>query len=541
MMRSPAGRRPWLSLLRSALSVALLIGLWALLARLVSSAIILPGPEEVLVSLGRLLGDRAFPPVVLSTLLRVFVALLISVPLASAVGVLAGLRPAFDDFLRPLFALITATPVLSIILIAFFVFGQEGTPLFTAFLMVFPIVTQASMGAVRDIDQALVQLCRVYRLPLSARLRWLWLPALLPRVAQALRAGLGMSWKVVVAAEVLVQPFLSLGKDMYLAKMNLETADLFALTLVTVALAAASEALIPLSARILRNSARRGLWRQRAGLADAAVVPPSLPDFGSLAAAEKGAAREPVAPDAGGRLVFERVSFSWPGHQVLEDFSFAMESGERVAILGPSACGKTTILSLAAGLCQIQSGGIRAPSAAMVFQDSRLFPKESILDNVALPFQGPVPFGVDAASWRARGRAAAREMLERVGLGTRSGALPAALSGGQRQRAALARAFVADAPLLLMDEPFQSLDLPLRIQLMDVSLELLASFPRSVLLVTHDPREAIYLADRILVMGRRGGRIVAEERVSLSREERAFSSTAAAEMEARLFAALERA
>lgn len=530
MTHTLSGRRAWLSILRSALSVALLLALWALLSRLISSPVILPSPLEVLASMGALLREPRFPLVVFSTLLRVLLALAISVPLASLVGVLAGLRPALHDFLRPLFALITATPVLSIILIAFFMFGQNGTPLFTAFLMIFPIVTQASMGAITNIDRGLVQLCRVCRLSRMARIRWLWLPALLPRVAEALRAGLGMAWKVVVAAEVLVQPVLSLGKGMYQAKMNLETGDLFALTLITVALAASSEGLIPLSTLLLRRNARTVPWRQRLGLVRESAFPiqtiqPELKTSASPA----------------GRLSFDRVSFSWPEHMVLEDFSFSMESGERVAILGPSACGKTSLLSLAAGLCLPQSGKLSAPSVAMVFQDSRLLPKESILDNVALPFQGPLPDGYSRRDWLAKGHHAASVMLERVGLGSRQGALPQALSGGQRQRAALARAFVANAPLLLMDEPFQSLDLPLRIQLMDLSLELLESFPRSVLLVTHDPREAIYLADRILVMGSRGGRIVAEERVTLSRSERSFSSMAAAAMEARLFAALERA
>ena len=116
--------------------------------------------------------------------------------------------------------------------------------------------------------------------------------------------------------------------------------------------------------------------------------------------------------------------------------------------------------------------------------------------------------------------------------------MPDELSGGQRQRAALARAFAYPAPLVLMDEPFQSLDLPLRLQLMDLLRELLLAEPRAVLMVTHDPREAIYLADRVAVLGRKPARVVLDEAIALPPEERAYSSTASAALEARLFTAL---
>jgi len=143
---------------------------------------------------------------------------------------------------------------------------------------------------------------------------------------------------------------------------------------------------------------------------------------------------------------------------------------------------------------------------------------------------------------RRYGKKEAREralrFLRLVGLEDKARAYPDTLSGGQRQRAAMARAFAFPSPVILMDEPFQALDLPLRLQLMDLFSDILKVEPRAAIVVTHDPREAIYLADRVTVLSGKPARATLDEALSLSRADRAYSSSAAAELEARLFAAL---
>ena len=205
---------------------------------------------------------------------------------------------------------------------------------------------------------------------------------------------------------------------------------------------------------------------------------------------------------------------------VLQGVSLQVRSGEFVALAGPSGCGKTTLLNLCAGLVdppagqQLKVAG-EAPVlgsqrvAYMLARDS-LFPWLSALDNAAF---GLKVRGVPLA--QARETAAA--MLKRVGLGGSEHKLPKALSHGMRQRVALARTFAMPSPLLLMDEPFGALDAQTKLQLQDLLLQLCQEGERTVLFVTHDLSEAVALADRVVVMSSRPGRIVADVPVRLPR------------------------
>jgi NitT/TauT family transport system ATP-binding protein len=233
-------------------------------------------------------------------------------------------------------------------------------------------------------------------------------------------------------------------------------------------------------------------------------------------------------------LRFEDVSFAFPGRPVFDGFSLEIASPGVTALLGPSGCGKTTLLRLAAGLSALDGGRIVLDGEPLrvsyVFQEPRLLPWRTAADNVAIPLRRI--YGAAGA----RRRAAA--YLEYVGLADRAAAYPDELSGGQLQRVSLARAFAFPAPAVLLDEPFQALDLPLRIQLMELTLRLLAESPRLALAVTHDPREAIFLADRAIVIAGTPAAVVCDFAVELSRADRAYSSPAGAGLEARLFAAL---
>jgi NitT/TauT family transport system ATP-binding protein len=198
----------------------------------------------------------------------------------------------------------------------------------------------------------------------------------------------------------------------------------------------------------------------------------------------------------------------------LDAVTFAAAAGEIVGIVGPSGCGKSTLLRAIAGLITPTSGsihlGARAAAAAtptaLVFQEDGLFPWMSVVDNVA--------FGLEMRGAKAAdrlGRAAA--LGERVGLARFAGSFPHELSVGMRQRAGIARAFVSDAPILLMDEPFGALDAQTKRILQDELLDLLAADPKLVVFVTHDIVEAVHLGDRVLVMSRRPGRILEEVHV----------------------------
>jgi NitT/TauT family transport system ATP-binding protein len=221
----------------------------------------------------------------------------------------------------------------------------------------------------------------------------------------------------------------------------------------------------------------------------------------------------------------------------VEGASFDVTAGSIVAIVGPNGSGKSTLLRLIGGLLQPDSGEIRIgdrpvegadPRVGIVFQEPRLLPWRDVIGNVALPLElADVP--------RKRREERARDQLGLVGLSGFDGARPHQLSGGMRQRAAVARALVREPGVLLLDEPFSALDALTRERL---DLELLRLWERTgttIVLVTHDIAEAVFLADRVLVLSSRPGRVVADVPVDLPRprdrsgmDAAAFSSAAAA-------------
>jgi NitT/TauT family transport system permease protein len=221
--------------------IAALLAAWEIGARLAGSYLIFPGPVMVLRRFCALLQTARFYRALGQSFLRVLSGILFSAPLGAALGILAGLDKRIQAFLSPLFAVIAATPVMSVILIAFLIFGSERTPVFAAFLMVFPVMAANALAGVRSVDPKLRELFALYRLPLGETIRRLYMPAIVPFILGGLRSSLSLCWKVVVASEVLVQPLLALGTGMQRAKAQLETPELFAWTLATIIAAALSE------------------------------------------------------------------------------------------------------------------------------------------------------------------------------------------------------------------------------------------------------------------------------------------------------------
>ena len=210
---------------------------------------------------------------------------------------------------------------------------------------------------------------------------------------------------------------------------------------------------------------------------------------------------------------------------VLRELSLDVAEGEVVAIVGASGCGKSTLLRLVAGLDRDYRGRVRldgetrrgiSSDIGFVFQEPRLLPWLTLERNVA--FDLGVATGPDAR---------ARELIARVGLAGYEDALPKALSGGMAQRAAIARGLHRRPRLLLLDEPFSAVDAFTRIRLQDLLLEV-AAVPEgrvTLVLVTHDVDEAVYLADRVLVMSAHPGRVVDEIAIELPRPRRRRDDT----------------
>jgi NitT/TauT family transport system ATP-binding protein len=239
----------------------------------------------------------------------------------------------------------------------------------------------------------------------------------------------------------------------------------------------------------------------------------------------------PATRNRAGGLVLERVSKRYGDVLALDGVSLDTGPGDFVCLVGASGCGKSTLLNLVAGLDSPTAGAVRvAGRTALMFQEPALFPWLTVARNVelALRLQGV-----------GRGERAARvaELLDVVQLGGFADKRPHELSGGMRQRAALARALAQRADVLLMDEPFGALDAMTRDVLHDELEQIWARSAMTVLFVTHNVREAARLADRIVLLTSRPGRVAAEFPVSVPRPRRIESpavSALAAEVTDRL-------
>jgi NitT/TauT family transport system ATP-binding protein len=221
-----------------------------------------------------------------------------------------------------------------------------------------------------------------------------------------------------------------------------------------------------------------------------------------------------------GLVEIDRVSIVFGkgrgAHKAVEETSIRVEPGEFVCILGPSGCGKSTLLNTVAGYVKPDRGEVRVdgelvtkpgPDRGMVFQQYSLFPWKTVKENVAF---GPKVAGKDAEP-------IANTFLDMVGLLRFANRYPAELSGGMQQRVGIARALANYPRVLLMDEPFGALDAQTRVMMQENLLKIWNDFATTVLFVTHDIDEAIFLADRVLIMSASPGRIIADLAVELPR------------------------
>ena len=252
-----------------------------------------------------------------------------------------------------------------------------------------------------------------------------------------------------------------------------------------------------------------------------------------LAAAGPAETDDPPGAAAGAPVALDGVALRYgdpeTGTLALKDTELAVAAGEFVAIVGPSGCGKSTLMKLVSGLNPATEGRVSVAGevvtrpikiVGMAFQNPTMLPWRRTIDNVLLPLRIVRPYRENFRRDRERNTARAEALLRRVGLHGFSRKYPWQLSGGMLQRASLCRALIHEPSLLLLDEPFGALDAFTREELWGVLQALWMDRRPTVLLVTHDLREAVYLADRVVVMSARPGRIIFDRRVGLARPRR---------------------
>lgn len=456
------------------------LAVWQAAAQLISSELLLPGPADVLLALGGLAQTGKFYMDIGWTAARCIMAMALSFAAGIPAAVVSYRSRAARSILTLPVGFFKAVPVMAIIIYVILLAQSEWVAVIVCFFMCFPIVYTNILEGLDAMPSEYREVGNIYGLSSAEIVRYIYVPGLLPQIKAAISLTAGLSWKAVVASEVLSIPKYSLGYEMINAKYYLETADLFAYIFVIVVLSMAFEKLINMGLRRIewkgyegsRLKDRRGSVRKNLQQSPAAPITSEAPE-----------------------IEISHLDKTFEDKLVLDDVSMVLEAGKVTALMGPSGQGKTTLARIIAGLETADSGnviiggrealnGSYAGRTAFLFQEDRLLPWLNIYDNIALGRRAADPEKI-------------RNLARQLEIEKELWKLPDELSGGQRHRAALARTFAADTSLMILDEPFRGLDGALKDRIID-RLWTAETAGRTVLLITHSEGDADRLADKIL-------------------------------------------
>ncbi len=222
--------------------VASILVVWKIASNVIGAEIILPSPERTVAEVFSVVSSPRFFASVLATTRRGIVGFLVSAGLGVVFGIAAGLSRSIGNGLRPSIVVIQSTPVMAVILLALIWFRTETVPVFVAFLMTFPIVFGNVRDGIGTVDPHLIEMARVYRVSRTRTLLSVYIPSVTPFFLAGMRTALALTWKVVIAAEILSQPRYGIGSEMNEARIFLITARVFAWTIIAISLAAVGDA-----------------------------------------------------------------------------------------------------------------------------------------------------------------------------------------------------------------------------------------------------------------------------------------------------------
>lgn len=457
--------------LRHIAIILIWIALWQLASVAIHNKIIFVGPLEVAKALYFQIGTLDFWGSILYSFARIalgyFCAFLAGILLAGAGGRFLWLK----EFLEPLMGFLQSVPVASFVILALIWIGSANLSVLITFLVVFPVIYRNVLEGIGQVDRKLLEMGQVFGMRPWKKLLYLYRPALMPYLQAGCKISLGMAWKSGVAAEVIGVPTHSIGEKLYMAKIYLGTAELFAWTLVIILVSRLFEYLF----LYLLDLAALDLGRSTHSFNRAQSTP-------SHPAPKYDSERERPVP-----LVLQHIEKSYAGKPVLHDLSLHLQPGQIYCLLGPSGRGKTTLLRLIMGLEQPDSGlllGADQMQISAVFQEDRLCEFLDGVKNIQIAC-GKSPLVLDPELLLG-------QMLEADALHR-----PAALlSGGMKRRVSIARALAVSSQLLLMDEPFTGLDEAAREQTIAVIRQNLLG--RTLLLVTHQEEDAARLNAKVI-------------------------------------------
>ncbi len=477
--------------IRKTIILVFWLGVWQVAAALTDNAILLAGPVQVLHSfVGNLQRPDFFHIVLHSTAgigLGFFMALFAGMLFGSAGYCMAWVEEA----LAPVMAALKSVPVASFVVLLLIWFGAGRLTALISFLIVFPNVFVNTIAGLKSTDRKLLEMSHVFGMSRARKLIYIYMPALMPHLGSCLKISLGMSWKSGVAAEIIGLSESSLGEQLYMSKIYLDTAGLFAWTVTIVLVSFLFEK------AVLWLFQRIAAWRPypacgvRAGSPD---VPGSEQNgrTGHENRRQESGRDERIQTYSSVRML--HVDKAYNGRTVLQDYNLTMEAGGRYLLMAPSGAGKTTLLKILTGLEKADRGRIEGTPdrIGMVFQEDRLCEECDVVCNILLGMRvggrrRPLRYGPEGLT----GKQLTEYVQEQAAKILPEECLTNPvknLSGGMRRRVALLRALLSDADLLIFDEPFSGLDEENRARCVRYLMENLQG--RMFLMSTHREEDA---------------------------------------------------
>ena len=474
--------------MRKAIFILFWLAVWQIAAIWTDNHILLVGPVQVLRVFVQNMAQPDFLKTVFCSFARIGLGFFLALFVGLALGTVGYRYPIVQELSEPVMTTLKSIPVASFVVLLLIWFGSSKLSFLISFLIVFPNVYVNTISGLESADAKLLEMAQVFGMGRISRFFYIYRPALMPYLSSSLKISLGMSWKSGVAAEVIGLPAYSLGERLYMSKIYLDTAGLFAWTLMIVIISFLFEKAVLLLVKAF------GEWK-----------PYPIPNAKNAVSGKK---REDVKetdngnilsqyPETGENIQISNINKSFQDLSVLQNYSLVMEKGQRYLLMAPSGTGKTTFLRILTGLDNADDGEITGMpvSVGMVFQEDRLCEEYDAICNIMLGMgkgKGSV-VGIDKESGvYGKGRAQIVEFVRKEA----AKILPEdcltkpvrELSGGMRRRVALLRAVLSTSEMLILDEPFAGLDEENRVRSAAYLLDHLSG--RTLFVTTHREDDA---------------------------------------------------
>ena len=440
---------------------------WQVISTIVNNHLFLPSPIEAARSLLILLQTKAYYLDLSATLIRCILGIVLSFVAGTLFAFLGYKSKTIEAILSLPVNLLKSIPVMAIIIYALILLTSNIVPVFVCFLMCFPIVYINILNGLKSLPLDILEMASVFKVTQKNMIFKILLPSIIPEVKSSLDLLSGLSWKAVVSAEVLAIPALGMGFNLMDAKYYLETENLFAWILSIVFFSYCFELVLKKLTNVLSP---KEYSKSKIDLSN------NLTDF--------------IRPN-GHEIKVNAVSKVYGDKGVLNEISINFNKQVKTALVAPSGFGKTTLLRLIANLENPTAGEIilnKDDRISYLFQEDRLVPWLNIYDNLALVLSYKLP--------KEESQKRIEKILNIMELWDDRTKLPGQLSGGMRHRVAIARAFIYPADILLLDEPFKGLDLPLIDRIIDGAW-IRTTKDKTVIFSTHIPEISAKLSDQI--------------------------------------------